>query len=623
MIALAARSFTLSLPAWLLASLALLAPGAADASVCSGFYSANFALQQGKLNPPMVAMSKPAKGVRFTEPNFKTCVVRATDHKAEPPQNFARNDYSRRQAFNANNTYFLIYSDGGAWNLYDANTLQYIRELTPLGGDAEAQWHPTDPNILYYVPAAGGTKLMKVDVRTNAASVVVDFKNKLPSWANNAAHIWTHSEGSPSADGRYWGFMVQDNSWNVLGYIVWDLQQNKLVGSRKDNSDLDNVSMSAQGRWFVANGDEIWAWSPDFTQKKKLASSGGIHTDLGIGANGHDVFTAVDFTSADGHDGDIYFVDLDSCPSVSASATSAPICPRTVLFSMYDDGGWATPHFSMKAFNKPGWLLLSLYNAASNSNTLPWFHGKVMAIELKTSPKIYPLAYTRRVPVTSGPDRDNANYWAEPHASVNRDFTRIIFNSNWGNSYGADVDAYIIELPANALGGGGGTVKVPSTGGNLPPSLGTGSSASTVEAASTPVSTAGATGSGSSAVFTLGCRICSRLARAGASWHAYATDVVPRATRPALSLVADAGRSLFVAVPAMATIHTLSELVVGTADTVSGNAGTGKATRTAATSGSLSASTETCVSTRSLLPIETDFRKPMAYHRCLMERGSR
>lgn len=626
MTAFTARSFTLPLLAGLGVLLALLAPGSADASICSGFYSANFALQQGKLNPPMLAMAKPAKGARFTEKNFKTCVVRATAHDVEPPTHFARNDYSRRQAFNANNTYFLIYSDGGVWNLYDANTLQYIRALTPLAGDAEAQWHPTDPNTLYYLPTNGGTKLMKVDVRTNASSVAVDFQGKLPSWAASATHLWTHSEGSPSADGRYWGFIAYNNSWKVLGYIVWDLQQNKLVGSRQDSpSDLDNASISALGHWFVTTGDKVWAWSPDFTKKKKLADLGGVHTDMGIGANGHDVFVSVDFQS---NGGDIYYIDLDSCPSVIASATTAPLCPRTVLFSMYTDGGWATPHFSMKAFNKPGWLLLSMYDAASNTGTLPWFTNKVMAVELKASPKIYPLAYTHRVAVTSGDTDGAGNYWSEPHGSVNRDFTRIIFNSNWGNSVGADVDAYILELPANALGGTGGPVRVPTTGGNLPPSQGSGTSSNSVAAASTPALSTGATGSGStgSAVFSLGCRVCNRLARAGASWRTYSSDMIPRTTRPALSLAAGAGNSMFIALPVMA-VRALADLVAATVTHPAQRTITGAGkTRTTPAMVSLAASPTsagTCLSGRGVLPIVADFREPMAYHQCLMERGSR
>jgi hypothetical protein len=42
-------------------------------------------------------------------------------------------------------------------------------------------------------------------------------------------------------------------------------------------------------------------------------------------------------------------------------------------------------------------------------------------------------------------------YWTEPHASPNRDFTRLMFNSNWGNDSATDVDDYMVELPQNAL----------------------------------------------------------------------------------------------------------------------------------------------------------------------------
>ena len=50
---------------------------------CSSFYSAGFTLTQGKVNPAVVALAKPAKGVVVKEPNFNTCLVRATDHRPE------------------------------------------------------------------------------------------------------------------------------------------------------------------------------------------------------------------------------------------------------------------------------------------------------------------------------------------------------------------------------------------------------------------------------------------------------------------------------------------------------------------------------------------------------------
>lgn len=434
----------------LLATPLCAAAPAALASHCANFYPAGFKLQQGKLNPPMPALAKPAKGVSFTEPNFKTCEYRSSDHARDGMKTFARNDYSRRQAFNKSNTYYILYAADGSWHLFDANSQKHIRKLTPLAGDAEPQWSASDPNILYYLPINGGTRVHKVDVRTNKSSVAIDFNGRLPSWAKNAAHIWTRSEGSPSKDLRYWGFLVYDSSFKLLGHIVWDMSLNKLVGSRQETGGAyDNVSISPSGRWYVANtiSNGIWAWSSDFKRKILLAKDGGIHTDIGIAKNGHDAFVSVDFES---NMGDIYYTDLDNCPTVAASATTAPVCRRTVLFSMYQDRSWSGMHFSAKSFDKPGWVVISTYDAASKTGTLPWYKDKVMVVELKASPRIYPIAYTRRVKVTSG-DRGASNYWAEPHASVNRNLTRVIFNSNWGNSHGEDIDTYTIRLPKNAF----------------------------------------------------------------------------------------------------------------------------------------------------------------------------
>jgi hypothetical protein len=42
-------------------------------------------------------------------------------------------------------------------------------------------------------------------------------------------------------------------------------------------------------------------------------------------------------------------------------------------------------------------------------------------------------------------------YMAEPHATANRDFTRILFNSNWGIPGSTDVDAYMVRLAKGAF----------------------------------------------------------------------------------------------------------------------------------------------------------------------------
>jgi uncharacterized membrane protein len=328
--------------------------------------------------------------------------------------------------------------------LYDANSLAHLKQLPGLAGDAEPQWDPANPHKLFYVPTNGGTQLLSLDVDSGQTQVVVDFAGRLPSWAANARHIWTKSEGSPSADGRYWGFQVEDSGFNLLGFITWDLVENRLVGAMQSATRPDHVSMSPSGRWFTISGAGTWAWSLDFTQKKKL-HNGGEHSDLSLLANGHDAYTSVDFQT---NAGDVFFTDIDTCPAVPASTTTAPVCPRTVLFPNYINGSSTSIHVSGKGYTKPGWVIISTYgDSLSRDGSRPWYTNKVMVVELAANPRIYPLAYTHR----QEPSGSFA-YWSEPHASVNRDFTRVIYNSNWQVDSETDLDAYIVHLPPNAFG---------------------------------------------------------------------------------------------------------------------------------------------------------------------------
>ncbi|MFY0573518.1 hypothetical protein ACN28S_03365 [Cystobacter fuscus] len=113
---------------------------------------------------------------------------------------------------------------------------------------------------------------------------------------------------------------------------------------------------------------------------------------------------------------------------------------RTALFSTYLSGTATALHVSGKAFARPGWVVVSTY--ADYGGSLQWLHRKVMAVQLNANPTIYTLAHHRTV---------SNGYWSEPHASVNRDFTRVVFGSNWGSGSATDVDTYVVEIPAGAL----------------------------------------------------------------------------------------------------------------------------------------------------------------------------
>ena len=413
------------------------AAAAAVPSWCEPVLAAGWTPRIGQVTDPVAPMPRPLKGAAYADPAYGACIVRATDHAAEPPSSFARNDYSRRQAFNADASAFLVFSLNGYWHLYDARTLAYVRQLPGLAGDAEPQWHPTEPNTLYYVPNNGGTKLMKLDVGSGAITTAADFSGKLP-WPD-VAHVWTKSEGSPSADGRYWCLQAEDASFATRGVFTFDLQTGAVIGTRATTVRPDHVSMSPSGRWCVVSnlveGGGTVAWNTTFTQSRQLHRT-SEHSDLALGADGHDYYVAVDYQS---DRGDFFMLDVDTGT-------------RTVLFPTYVNGTATAYHVSGKAYSMPGWVLVSTY---ANDAATEWLHEKVFALQLAQNPRIVNLAQHHV---------KYAGYWSEPHASVSRDFSRVLFNSNWGTSSDTDIDAYLLALPDGALTG-----DVPAAGGATPP----------------------------------------------------------------------------------------------------------------------------------------------------------
>ncbi|RKH64693.1 hypothetical protein D7V93_07080 [Corallococcus llansteffanensis] len=395
---------------------------------CATFYPPDFALSSARQAYPIPALAKPSKGVAVSEPTYKTCVVRATDHTADGVSGFARNDYSRRQGFNANNTKQLIYALDGAWHVYDANTRAYLKRLSGPAADAEPQWHPTNPDLLYYLPTNGvGMRLHELNVSTGASRVVGDFGARLKARWPTAMAAWTRSEGSPSADRRYWCFMVDDANWGSVGVFTWDRDTDTVLGTYDTHGERpDHVSMSPSGTSCVVSSDGALgtaAFSRDFSKKVQLHSK-SEHSDLALDANGDDTYVAVDYQS---NGGDVFMVNLRTGV-------------RTTLFPTYVAGTATALHVSGKAFARPGWVLISTY--ADYGGAQQWLHRTLMAVQLKASPTVYTLAHHR---VASN------GYWSEPHASVNLDFTRVAFNSNWGSGSATDVDAYVVEIPAGAL----------------------------------------------------------------------------------------------------------------------------------------------------------------------------
>jgi hypothetical protein len=382
-------------------------------------------------------MDEPPARIPFRDPVFGACMVRVTDRHTDlsPEDKSAgmKNEYSRVQSFNADGSLILVRGIEATWYVYSAGSLQPLGQL-PI--DIDPRWSATDPNIIYF---SSETRLMSYNMQTGEMATVHEFANDLPG---KNVMVWTRYEGSPSFDGRYWGLMAQDENWLVSAYLVYDLQTDTVLATRDlrtwpdDERSTDSVTISPLGNYFMAYMDkycEPGTLGTDanpcglMVYDRNLQKGRGLlrligHSDTALDAQGREVLVYQDIDTDH-----IAILDLES-------GMGTPLWP--IDFSHTAIG----LHISGRAFNHPGWVLISTHDGDSASHT--WMDDSVFAIELKPGGRVVRLAHTHSL-VDESMEHD---YWAEPQASVNADFTRILFTSNWSRSGTGEVEIYLIEL---------------------------------------------------------------------------------------------------------------------------------------------------------------------------------
>jgi hypothetical protein len=350
-----------------------------------------------------------------------------------------KNEYSRVQSFNADGSRLLLRSTEANWYLVDAHTLQPLGQL-PLNGQ-EPRWDADDPNLIYTTEE---TRLWVYDIPSGASHVVRDFAAELSPW--NPIMVWMRYEGSPSLDDRYWGLMAMDHEWLTAALLVYDRGEDEVIAIRDlrqmspSTREIDSVTMSPLGDYFLAYHDRIcepgdlgsetdpcglMVYDRDLLRGRGLLRVIG-HSDLALDAQGREVLVYQDIDSDT-----ISMLDLET-------GIAQPLWP--IDFSHTPIG----LHFSGRALQRAGWALVSTYSGGFPTD-YTWMDDQVFAVELRPGGQVVRLVHTHSLV-----DEDQVHdYWAEPQASVNPDFTRILFTSNWGRSGSAEVDTFLIELPAD------------------------------------------------------------------------------------------------------------------------------------------------------------------------------
>lgn len=382
-------------------------------------------------------LAEPAARVPFRDPVFGSCIVRVTDRKRDidpgDSSKGMKNEYSRVESFNADGSRILVRGIAATWYLYDAQSLDRIEQIS-IGVDP--RWDPVDPDTLYFVD---GAMLNSYNIRNREKQVVHDFAQDFPG--QQLAAVWTKYEGVPSADGRYWGLMAEGEDWTPVAYLIYDKTADRVVARRDmrgiPGNDPDNVSISPLGTYFVAQHEPcergttgtvaapcgMMVYDNTLTTGRSLQRAMG-HADFAFDAQGKEVLVFQDI------DEDmIAMIDL-------GTGKKTPLVP--IDFSHTPIG----LHFSGQAYRVPGWAVVSTYNGGHPA-AFTWMDDVVFAIELKKGGRVVRLAHTHSV----FSDQMEKDYWAEPHASPNRDLTRILFTSNWERSGTDDVEMFMIDLP--------------------------------------------------------------------------------------------------------------------------------------------------------------------------------
>jgi hypothetical protein len=284
---------------------------------------------------------------------------------------------------------------------------------------------------------------MSYNIQTAQQEVLHDFASDFSG--QDIVAVWTRYEGRPSSDGQYWGLMAEDQEWIPVAFLIYNLQTDQVTirdmrGVPAMQDDVDHVTISPLGTYFIASfdrycefgqpGDDahpcgLMVYDRDLTNGRNLLRIIG-HYDLALDSQGREV---------------ILYQDIDTDYISLLDLETGQV---TSLFPIDFSHSAIGFHFSGHAFDQPGWALVSTYNGGHPTDAT-WMDDQVFAVELKAGGKVVRLAHTHSL-VDEDQDHD---YWAEPHASVNRDFSRVVFTSNWGRSGTGEVEMFLIDLPRN------------------------------------------------------------------------------------------------------------------------------------------------------------------------------
>ncbi len=368
----------------------------------------------------------------YIDPTFGTRITRITQSESSRP---IKPMYSTIQAWNSDESYFILYEVGKGHRLYSGKNYDFISYLDISPSDIEGvYWHFSDPNTLTYIDN-NEKKVIQYHISIKTKNTIIDLKNTCNSNIVSGGDIQMSSWDSNNI-----GFRCNGKSGKIAGYIDINQKTTHVFSSKDKNySEFIAPMPSASGKYFYMQGDIL---DKNLNLVRKLDLSNALeHANLGKDHLGEDVYlTAIFDPGAKGCEvGSVVMHNLASgaCDVLAGPSTGLPYPPPNT-------------HISAQAYKNTGWVAVSTIGEGDNlpsanaQKKLPTTIGEIYLVNTDPSQTRFCRVAHHRTWGKSG----NNGYWAEPHPAISPTGTRILFSSDFHNT--GRTDTYVVELPSFA-----------------------------------------------------------------------------------------------------------------------------------------------------------------------------
>jgi len=382
-------------------------------------------LQERTIEP----IPQPGLKESYIDPSFGTKITRITQSQPKQP---IKTMYSTIQAWNSNESFFILYEVGRGHRLYNGNNYDFVGYLDIASTDIEGvYWHHSDPNLVLYIDNTQ-QKLVQYNVLTRAKTERVDLNSVCASNIKSGSDIQMISWDSNNI-----GFRCNGRGGKFAGYI--NVNQKSVTTLSSNNGKIPDYIApmpSASGQYFYLDG-EIYDRNLQFMRRLDLPN-GLEHANLGQNHLGEDAyFTAMFDPGQNCAIGSVVMHNLStgSCQVLAGPSTGLPYPPPDT-------------HISAQASQNLGWLAVSTIGEGDElprrgtRTPVRTTVGEIYLVGTDASKNTFCRVAHHR---TFGKSGQNG-YWAEPHPAISPSGTRILFGSDFHNS--GTTDTYVIELPS-------------------------------------------------------------------------------------------------------------------------------------------------------------------------------